>query len=566
MKMSRRAAIRTAVTTACALPWLPLVGAAESGLRTVEVETTLGSVEGRRREGVCVFKGIPYGASTAGSGRFRPPRPAEPWSGSLPAFVDPPEAPQRDPSATAGTATPGIASPNPFESLDPDWPVLLESEDCLKLDVWTPAADHRRRPVMMYFHGGGFAVGSAGGGWQSGAGLSRLGDVVFVSPNHRLNVLGHLFLDRMDSDFAGAGNAGMLDLVLALKWVRDNISRFGGDPGNVTLIGQSGGGQKISMLLAMPEAAGLFHKAIIMSGPAPKALEPAYAEDMAARLLGKLGIERNALPRLQALPLRSIMEAYFAVFRETGGFGVLGILQGFAPVVDGTNLPHHPFFGSAPRATAGVPLIIGTTRTEMTLNTLIDDPNAWKMGGQGLHSNLSTLFGSETDGVIHAYQGHHPRASAWELYGLITADWPTRLYSLWIAEAKARLGQAPVFMYRTDWQTPVAGGKLMSPHAIDLSIALEDARYTSTFDGGGPKVEGLSHQISTAWLRFARHGAPNSTLLPAWPRYEPQSGRATMLFNTESRVADDPDGADRRAMEQILAQQGKAPPGYGTGA
>lgn len=555
MKMARRTVLRGAVTAACAFPWLQIVGAAESGPQTVEIETTLGKVQGRRREGVCVFKGIPYGASTAGSGRFRPPRPAEPWSGSLPAFVDPPEAPQRDPDAIAEAA-----SPNPFASLDPNWPVLPESEDCLKLDVWTPAADHRRRPVMMYFHGGGFAVGSAAGDWQSGVGLSRLGDVVFVSPNHRLNALGHLFLDRMDSDFAGAGNAGLLDLVLALQWVRDNIGRFGGDPGNVTLIGQSGGGQKISMLLAMPQAAGLFHKAIIMSGPAPKALEPDYAEDMAARLLGKLGIARNALPRLQALPLRRIMEAYFAVFRETGGFGVLGILQGFAPVVDGTILPRHPFFGSAPRTTASVPLIIGTTRTEMTLNTLVARPTAWMMDEQGLHAGVSPLFGRATDRVIRAYRTDHPRASAWELYGLITADWPTRLYSIWIAEAKARLEQAPVFMYRTDWQTPVAGGKLISPHAIDLAMALEDARYTSTFDGGGAPVEWLSHQISTAWLAFARHGDPNSALLPAWPRYGPQSGRATMLFNKECRVANDPDGADRRTMELVLTHQGKAPP------
>lgn len=551
MKITRRAVLRTVATAACVSPWLQGRAAAESDVGIVNVETSLGRVEGRRSGGTCVFKGIPYGASTAGRGRFRPPRPARPWTGSLTAVADPPEAPQRPPGPA-----PARAAANRFEDLDPDWPVLPESEDCLKLDVWTPAADRGRRPVIVYFHGGGFVAGSAGGGWQEGTGLSRRGDVVFVSPNHRLNVLGHLYIDRMDPDFAGAGNAGMLDLVLALKWVRDNISRFGGDPGNITLMGQSGGGQKISMLLAMPQAAGLFHKAIIMSGPAPKALEPAYAEEMADRLLVKLGVARNALPRLQTLSLASIMSAYFAVFREIGGFGVLGILTGFAPVVDGSILPRHPFFGSAPRESSGVPLIIGTTRTEMTLNTLVDDPTAWKMDERRLRQRLDALFGSRTGRVIDGYRAHHPRASAWELYALITADWPTRIYSLWIAEAKARLGQAPVFMYRTDWRTPVAGGVLMSPHAIDLAMALGDARYTSSFDGGGAGVERLSNELSTAWLEFVRHGVPRSPLLPPWPRYDPTGTRATMLFDTESAVANDPDGADRRLMERVALSHG----------
>ena len=251
MKVARRTILRTAVAAACVFPWLRSGSAAEAAAGPVDVETTLGRVEGLRRGGTCIFKGIPYGAPTSGQGRFRPPQPAAPWAGSLAVHADPPEAPQRDPGASSvGSST------NRFTKLDPDWPVLPESEDCLKLDVWTPVADHRRRPVMVYFHGGGFVAGSAAGAWQDGARLSRLGDVVFVSPNHRLDVLGHLFIDRMDPDFAGAGNAGMLDLVLALEWVRDNISRFGGDPDNVTLIGQSGGGQKISMLLAMPRAAG----------------------------------------------------------------------------------------------------------------------------------------------------------------------------------------------------------------------------------------------------------------------------------------------------------------------
>jgi para-nitrobenzyl esterase len=556
VKVGRRRILRTAVTAACTLPWLRIGAAAEPAPGLVQVDTTLGKVEGSRRGATCVFKGIPYGASTSGKGRFRPPRPADPWTGSLPVHTDPPQAPQRDPDAA-----PAAPQANRFADLEPDWPVLPESEDCLKLDVWTPAADHRRRPVMVYFHGGGFVAGSAAGAWQDGGHLSRRADMVFVSPNHRLNVLGHLFIDRMNPDFAGAGNAGMLDLVLALEWVRDNISRFGGDPDNVMLIGQSGGGQKISMLLAMPRAKGLFHRAIIMSGPAPKALEPAYAEEMAERLLGKLGIRRDVLARLQSLPLHRIMQAYFAVFRETGGFGVLGILQGFAPVVDGTLLPHHPFFGSAPRITANVPLIIGTTRTEMTLNTLEMDPTAWRMDAAGLRQRLAALFGKDTDSVISAYRDHHPRASAWELYALITADWPTRIYSVWIAEAKARLEQAPVFMYRTDWPTPVAGGVLMSPHAIDLAMALDDARYTTAFDGGGPAVARLSNRLSTAWAEFARRGEPSSPLLPSWPRYDPATTRATMLFDTECRVAGDPGGADRRTLETVLARENSAPPG-----
>lgn len=521
----------------------------QAGEAHIVVATGSGRVAGRRRDDISVFKGIPYGASTAGPGRFRPPRKPVPWPGTLDARADPPEAPQRDPRRPGRTE-----APNPLAGVEPDWPLLGESEDCLKLDVWTPSAeDGARRPVMVWFHGGGFAVGSAAGLWQDGGHLARRGNVVVVSPNHRLNVFGHAYLDPLDAAFAGAGNAGMLDLVLALEWVRDNIGRFGGDPADVTIFGQSGGGQKVSMLLAMPAAAGLFHKAIIESGPAPKALEPGYATDMAKRLVAKLGLADGALGALETLPVERIMRAYYDVFDETGGYGVLGVLQGFAPVVDGAILPRHPFVDGAPSISADVPLLIGTTRTEMTLNTLLADPTADGMDEAGLRSRLDRLFGKDAARVLDAYRAAHPSWSPWQLYAVITADWPTRIYSIRIAEQKASTRKAPVFMYRTDWRTPVASGRLMSPHAIDIGFVLDDFDDTASFDGGGPEVAALSHRMSAAWLAFARNGDPNTPSLPPWPVYDPAAARATMLFDTECRVEGDPDGADRRAMDSIMA-------------
>jgi para-nitrobenzyl esterase len=303
----------------------------------------------------------------------------------------------------------------------------------------------------------------------------------------------------------------------------------------------------------MPAATGLFHKAIVQSGPAPKALEPGYAQQMAERLLSKLGIPGNGISRLQTIPLERIMRAYFAVFRETGGYGVLGILQGFAPVVDRVILPQHPFAPVAPSVSAGVPLLIGTTRTEMTLNTLVDDPTADRMDEQGLGARLTGLLGHDTERVITAYRNHHLAASPWELYALITADWPTRLYSIWMAQAKARVQRAPVYMYRTDWRTPVANGRLLSPHAIDLSWVLDDTPFSSSFDGGGPEVERLARQMSDAWVAFARSGNPNSPALPQWPSYRPEAGRATLLFDNTCRVVNDPDGADWRLIDSIMS-------------
>lgn len=546
---SRRALLKAGM--AMGLTTLAAVDRSHAQSSHVLVTTTAGEVAGADTGSVCIFKGIPYGASTAGEGRFRPPRKPAAWSGVLDTRRDPAISPQRDPRPHKA-----VERANPFAGIDLDWPVLPESEDCLKLDVWTPSVnDKARRPVLVWFHGGGFVAGSAAGMWQDGSALAAHGDIVMVSPNHRLNALGYTYLDSLDTRFAGAGNAGMLDLVLALQWVRDNIERFGGDPGNVTIMGQSGGGQKVCMLMAMPEAQGLFHKAIVESGPAPKALDPDYAKDMALRLISKLGVGVGELSHLSEIPVDRIMAAYFDVFDQTGGYGILGILQGFAPVVDGTILPKHPFMNGAPNISAEIPLLIGTTRTEMTLVTLDSDPVANRMDADLLVNKLRNRFHDQTEKVVAAYRAHHPNCSPWELYALITADWPTRMYSIHIAEQKAKQHRAPVFMYRTDWRTPVAGGILFSPHAIDIGFVLDDTRYTSRFDGGGPGPKAMARQMSEAWLAFARRGIPETPVLPNWPRYEPQAARATMLFDLKSRIASDPDGADRQIIAAFMERQ-----------
>jgi para-nitrobenzyl esterase len=372
-----------------------------------------------------------------------------------------------------------------------------------------------------------------------------------VSPNHRLNVLGFSFLDRLGGEaFTGSSNVGLLDLVLALEWVRDNIEAFGGDPGNVTIFGQSGGGQKVSYLMAMPAARGLFHKAIIQSGPAPRALEPDYAHGMAEQLFDRLGLARGDMRALQDTPLDRIMAAYHHVYQANGGAGTLGIVQGFLPAVDGVVLPRHPFVDSAPSIAAEAPLLIGSTRTEMSIYALLEDPAADRMDAEALRTRAQRLFDADADRVVAAYRANHPGASPWELFILISADWPTRAYSIHIADHKAAQQRAPVYMYRLDWRTPVADGRLRSPHAIDIALVLDNVDAAAAFNGGGPDAQLLGRRMSGAWLAFARAGDPNTAELPDWPTYAPPR-RATMLFDSDPTVADDPDGADRAIVQDV---------------
>src|SRR5579863_900636 len=362
----------------------------------VIAETAFGKIRGVDNNGIKIFKGIPYGASTSGANRFLAPAEPADWSGVRDALAYGPSAPQRDPAALpplAGTLT--ISGEN----------LPAEGEDCLVLNVWTPAvgpgaSNGRKRPVMFWCHGGGFATGSGSSPDNDGTNLARRGDVVVVTINHRLNVLGFADLSALSDSFAASGDAGMLDIVQALKWVRANISQFGGDPNTVTIFGQSGGGRKVETLLAMPSAKGLFHRAIVESGAAVRVVDREVAVRNAEQLLAKLSIDKKNVRELQKLPVEKIMAAYFAVVKDNPG--VDQSLDGFSPTVDGKILPQHPFDPKASPVSADVPVMIGCTRTEMTLFSL-NDPAAFSLNDAEMRKRVGGFLGSKAPGTIDLY-------------------------------------------------------------------------------------------------------------------------------------------------------------------
>ena len=495
------------------------------------VETTSGKVRGFVGEGIARFLGIPYGAAE----RFRRASAPPAWSGIRDALGWGPDAPQRA----------AMRRDHPYALAASDISMQrLRSEDCLVLNVWTPATDSARRPVMVWLHGGGFVAGSASTAVHDGANLARAGDVVVVSLNHRLNVPGFTWLD--DPAFADAANAGMLDIELALRWVQDNIAGFGGDPGNVTLFGYSGGGQKISTLMAMPSARGLFHRAIIQSGQNPRLLEPAEAAATSEKLFDAVGLKRGDVRALQALPLDRLLTGFDAVWAAPPA-QVWGLPARFSPVVGGNLIPAHPIDALA--LSADIPLIVGSTRQEMAAVSLMWDPDADTVTMGQLSERLRPWLGDKAPGVVTGYRRLYPQASAWDLFTLISADVPTRVNSIGIAERRHALGRAATWMYRVDWQTPVFGGRMKAPHGLEVPLAFRNVAEDAGLNGGGADAFALSGAISRAWLAFARTGRPDTPDL-AWPAYT-ASRRETMLFDRQCRIESDPGSAERELLTAL---------------
>jgi para-nitrobenzyl esterase len=519
-------------------PATAVLARGQSSQNSVVADTAFGKIRGEEIQGIKIFKGVPYGATTAGQNRFMPPVDPTPWAAVRDTLHYGPSAPQRNPEAAGAVSPLAVASAN----LPP------ESEDCLVLNVWTPALkDGRKRPVLFWCHGGGFVSGSGSSPGTDGANLARRGDVVVVTINHRLNVLGFTYLAEFGGpDFASSGDVGMLDIVHALRWVRNNIEQFGGDPNTVMIFGQSGGGRKVGTLLAMPSAKGLFHRAVIESGPTIKLVEIGQATNVAAMLLAKLNLTTSQVRELQKVPVERIMAAYFSVVKGMGNRDQM--TEGFSPTVDGKAIPHHPFHPAASPISADVPLMLGSTRTEMTLQS---DEAAFSLDEAGMRARVKSLAGDHGETLIETYRKLNPRATPSELFFLIASDYRYGAPIMKIAERRAALGKGPVHLYYFTWETPVQGGRLKSPHTIEIPFAFDNVQISKQITGGGADAMALADKVSDTWIAFARTGDPNTSKLPNWPAFN-ATERPTMVINNQSKVVSDPIREQRLAMFRAL--------------
>jgi para-nitrobenzyl esterase len=504
------------------------------------VETAAGKIRGAQQDGVHIFKGVRYGAPTSGAGRFMPPAKPKAWSGVRDVVEFGPRAPQLD-SQFRGVVPPEV------EVMDPGGPM---SEDCLCLNIWTSGlGSGHKRPVMVWLHGGGYTTGSGAFICYDGKELARKHDVVAITINHRLGVFGFTYLaDIGREQYARASNAGVLDIVAALEWVRDNIAAFGGDPGNVTIFGQSGGGGKVSTLMAMPPAHGLFHRAIVESGAQVKGLPRAAATKSAEAFMAKLGLQSNQVGKLQGLPMDQLLQ----VMGEMSGNGMPGSgTLALAPVVDGTTLPVDPFDPVAPALSKDIPLLIGSVETEVTFfpHQILDPIDAAELHAR-VKQVLHRADDAQVDRLIAVYRKGRPKASNTDLYLIIASDATFRQGVLIEADRKAAQGGAPVYQYYFTWRSPVRDGKLRTFHTLEIPFVFDNVDAAKSMTGSGKDRYALAAKMSGAWTAFARAGNPNHSGLPNWPPFD-ETRRAIMIFNDQCEAVDDPYGDARRMLHEI---------------
>ncbi len=505
-------------------------------------DTQYGKVRGYMLREINYFLGMPYGADTSGANRFMPPQKPKPWTNVYPAIWWGNSAPQDMDNRYE----------NKFGSFRDHWNYDDVSEDCLRINVFTPALnDGKKRPVLFWIHGGGFVNGNGiEHDGYNGENLARFGDVVFCSINHRLGPLGYCNLAGVGGEkFAASGNVGMLDIVAALEWVRDNVTNFGGDPGNVTIMGQSGGGAKVCILTAMPSAKGLFHKAVVLSGASRRSGDKTQTENLGAAVVKEAGLTANDLSKLQSMPWKDFYaiatRAQRAMARQpaTGG----GRPLGFTPVVDGKILPQHPYDPIAAPTAADVPMIISSVQNEqspswtdsslesVTLEQVVEKVKERAGFGRG--------FGDKAKDVVESYAKAFPGRKPVEIWSLVSSN---RQSLVALADVKSTQ-PAPVYVDWFTWQPPLFDNRMRAFHTVDICFWFYNTDLMLTHTGGGPRPRALSTKMAGALLRFMKTGNPNGAGLPEWPKYSTANGE-TMVFDDVCEAKNDPDREARKAL------------------
>jgi para-nitrobenzyl esterase len=505
------------------------LGGSATGSIFVETDTDTGRVQGIQTAGVKEFKGIPYGAPTGGRNRFMPPKKPAAWKGVRECLAH------------------GQISPQVPADLRSDYAMMIHwdyhpggmGEDCLNLNIWTPGLkDGAKRAVLVSFHGGGFTTGSGNAIGYDGAQLARFGDVVVVTVNHRLGVLGYTQLANLGApaEFAYAGVAGIMDLTASLQWVRDNIENFGGDPNNVMIFGQSGGGAKTSSMLANPAAKGLFHRAAVQSGSMLKFVARDRATQNTEALLKQLGIEKSRIADLQKVSWQQLLEAQAAASAAAPGLGG-------GPVLDGKYLTHDPFDPAAPPESADIPLIVSTTLEDAALaltNFSLSEPD--------LKALLDKRYKDKAADILAMYRKYYPEKSPYLIQAMVFTDAGFRRSAIKQAELKAAQGKGAIYMYEWDWPTPSFGGRYGAVHGLDVSGSFREAR-------DGNDMARVADQLSSSWVAFAKTGNPNNPRIPPWPTFDAKT-RATMVFGTPTQLVDDPRGEIRGFWEHMAPPSG----------